>query len=150
MFFYKKKKSLKGSPELSMSKLDNKLWGIFSKYIRIRDANDNGIVICCTCGTPAYWNQGIDAGHFIQRNRLHTKYDEHNVWGQCARCNRFDSGRQFVMGQHIDKKCGPGTAAGLLLKSQMRGKLGRMWYEMMIVEYREKLKKLAKEKGIEI
>lgn len=88
---------------------EKKLWTEFSKYIRQRDADDNGMVSCITCGVQKHW-QEVDAGHFVSRNAKAVKYDERNVHAQCKACNGFHGGRAYVYGQAIDKRYGEGTA----------------------------------------
>jgi hypothetical protein len=63
--------------------LQRKLDRIFSEYIRRRDMG-----FCCTCDTKLFWKD-TDAGHYINRTKWGTKYDESNVHGQCPACNRF-------------------------------------------------------------
>lgn len=61
----------------------DKLWRIFSRYIRLRD---NGI--CFTCGIRKHYKE-MQAGHFIH-NVL--DFDEMNVNAQCVQCNKFKHG----------------------------------------------------------
>lgn len=71
-------------------KLEKKLDTIFSKFIRLRDSND-GYFKCCSCGQLKPIEQA-DAGHFINRRWLATRWREDNVHAQCRSCNRFDEG----------------------------------------------------------
>lgn len=78
----------------------------FSKYVRLRDCESNGLEFigtCITCtktGPVAYFSdgklkftKGWDAGHFISRGHKVVRYDEMNVNLQCAmRCNKMRSG----------------------------------------------------------
>ena len=41
----------------TVSKLKKKLDAIFSKYIRLKDADKNGYVKCYTCGVKKYWEK---------------------------------------------------------------------------------------------
>nr|BDD48022.1 hypothetical protein 1 [Gammaproteobacteria bacterium]BDD48027.1 hypothetical protein 6 [Gammaproteobacteria bacterium] len=130
-----------------MTKLENKtkpqlirtLDKVFSKYIRLRDSNDEGWLSCITCGVLRHWKKA-DAGHFQLRARRATRWDERNVNGQCKRCNGDKKGRQYDHGVAIDKKYGEGTAFELyeLAKKTKNWKL----YELrkMIIEYKEKIK----------
>ena len=65
----------------------SKAWTIFSKYIRLKNADWRGYVKCCTCGKTRQWNDRIDAGHFISRRHNATFFDERNVHPQCKGCN---------------------------------------------------------------
>jgi hypothetical protein len=125
----------------SLPKLIASLDRIFSVYIRLRDADKNGICRCITCGKPFHWKEG-DAGHFIPRDRKATRWDECNVNAQCHRCNRFRSGEQYDHGLAIDRKYGEGTAEKLKNMGSLRSKVSAGWLEYQIEEYRKKVGKL--------
>jgi hypothetical protein len=122
--------------------LDRKLWRLFSQYIRARDCTSIGWGFCVTCGQAKPIAE-MDAGHFVGRRHLATRFDERNVNAQCRRCNRFESGESYAYGKAIDAKYGPGTADNLYTLSRMRGtKLDRLWYETKIEQYTALLKKV--------
>lgn len=103
---------MKKSPRTALiEKLDK----VFSKVIRLRDSVD-GYNICITCFL-IFPITKLDAGHFMNRDRMATRYDEKNVQPQCRSCNRFKGGRQAEFGIELDKKYGEGTARGLIEKS---------------------------------
>ena len=88
--------------KLSRSKLIKKLDLIFSKYIRISNADKNGYCTCVTCGKKGYWEKDIiDAGHFISRTAFSTRWDERNCKPQCRYCNRFRSGMQYAFSKYL-------------------------------------------------
>jgi hypothetical protein len=62
----------------------------FSLFIRIRDANYRGIVLCATCNSPVYWYDA-HCGHWKGRNHLPTRFDENNCNTQCSVCNMNSS-----------------------------------------------------------
>ena len=74
--------------------LIKKLDKVFSEYIRQRTANANGYVTCVTCGKTDYW-KNMDAGHFISRKHLSTRWHDQNVQVQCKSCNVFRYGEQY-------------------------------------------------------
>lgn len=76
-----------------LKKWKKKAWQAFSAYIRQRDADENGIVKCCTCGQERRW-QEVDAGHFVAGRNNSVLYDERIVWAQCKSCNR-NQGEQY-------------------------------------------------------
>lgn len=118
----------------------------FSKFIRLRDSDSNGICRCITCGKPDHWKE-VDAGHFVSREKMVVRYDERNVHAQCYQCNRFKSGNQFEHGKAIDRKYGPGTADTLVSFGKVRGgKMDSYFLELKIDEYKAKVKKLLAEK----
>lgn len=67
--------------------LDN----IFSEYVRLRDADQYGMIRCISCGKRVHWKQA-DAGHYVGRANMNLRYDGNNVNAQCVICNRFRSG----------------------------------------------------------
>lgn len=74
------------------------------------------MVLCVTCDDPqpTHWKR-MQCGHFVSRRHYMHRWDitSGNCAPQCVACNRFDQGRQWRMGQHIDATHGQGTAAWL-------------------------------------
>jgi len=103
---------------------DDNLWRVFSEWVRLRDADDTGYCICITSGRRVHWKE-CDAGHFISRRYLSTKFDEQNVNAQSRHDNRFASGKQYEYALAIDRKYGKGTAEKLYLKSKQTCKRGK-------------------------
>lgn len=81
----KKRRKLRSKRKSGFKRTDykDKLWKVFSTYVRLRD---NGI--CFTCGTRKHYKQ-MQAGHFIH-NVL--DFDEKNIHAQCVACNKFRHG----------------------------------------------------------
>ncbi|RUA15245.1 MAG: recombinase, partial [Flavobacteriia bacterium] len=82
----------------------------FSLFIRLREANEYGMVQCFTCGKVAHYKDGMQNGHFQSRKHMSTRFDEENCQVQCIKCNMFSQGEQFKFGIHLDAKYGEGTA----------------------------------------
>ncbi len=123
----------------------------FSIYIRLRDANSNGIVMCITCGKPYFWKGGIlHCGHYQKRRKLNTRYDERNCAGQCLSCNYYKSGRDDIFALEIDRKWGEGTAEHLRRIANQHGKKTKLDFELWAEEYREKAHLMARKKCLEI
>jgi hypothetical protein len=123
-----------GSKALAKAKADR----YFSEYIRKRDSR-NGIAVCCTCGKAT---TQFDCGHFISRKKESTRYHPHNAHAQCLKCNRFEHGRQFEHGVHVDRVHGPGTADHLLMMSRQTSKRSQVDYEWIANHFREEAKKI--------
>ena len=132
----------------TISKLKKELDKWFSLYIRLRDASDEGLVQCFT-SERVYHYKEIHAGHFISRRCLATRWCEINVQPQSAKDNLFGQGEQYRFGLNLDAKYGEGTAEELELKSRQTVKLSRVDYEDKISYYKDAVKNLKKEKGIE-
>ena len=117
----------------------------FSKFIRLRDTKD-GLGWCITCARLFLYRQ-LDAGHFQTRDNLSIRWNEQNVNAQCQGCNRFKGGRQYEHGIAIDKKYGKGTAEMLLIKSKSIWKPTRFELNLLILEYKSKIKDYDKIQG---
>jgi len=119
--------------------MDKKLWKVFSEYIRRRDADEEGICKCITCGLVRHWKQ-MDCGHGIGRQHWGTRYDERNNHAQCKRCNGFEGGKREVYKEAVDQKYGAGTWDLLELKSKKGKRLSAFEIEALTKHYKEKLK----------
>jgi hypothetical protein len=81
--------------KLSTSKLKAKADSVFSKYIRLRDARENGMVTCVTCPTTKHWKE-MQNGHWITRIELNTRFHEYNCHAQCWGCNGYGRGKNHL------------------------------------------------------
>lgn len=133
----------------TLSSLKKKCDAWFSKFIRLRDSDDNGICTCCTCGKKEEWKH-MQCGHFVPRNHLSTRFDEKNCNVQCVGCNMFKSGMQYEHGRYIDRKYGEGTADKLMEKNKSVFKITGTEYNDMINFYREESRIIADMKGINL
>tara|TARA_R100000963_G_C4637877_1_gene101749 strand:+ start:1050 stop:1460 length:411 start_codon:yes stop_codon:yes gene_type:complete len=133
----------------SITKLKKELDKWFSLYIRLRDATDEGMVQCFTCGKVGYYKEGMQCGHFQSRSNLKTRFDEKNCQVQCVGCNMFKQGEQYRFALQLDGKYGEGTAEQLMYLSHQGIRFIRSDYEDKIGYYKEAVENLKKEKGIE-
>jgi hypothetical protein len=112
----------------------------FHEYIRRRDAdNESGYCQCISCKKPIHFTES-DAGHFISRGQLATRWDERNVNAQCRKCNRFEYGRQFEYSLNI----GTELAETLLQDSRQIFKLMEHEYLEIFESFRDKLAEIKK------
>ena len=114
----KKKSSATRSRNLTKTQLKKKADRVFSEYVRLRDSKDIGgsrIGVCITCKGQigANGQRAGQAGHFISRRFLATRWDEKNVHLQCAKCNMWGAGEQYLYSIEVDKMYGSGTAEQL-------------------------------------
>ena len=133
----------------TISKLKKELDTIFSLYIRLREATDEGMVQCFTCGKVSHYKSGMQNGHFQSRKHLSTRWSETNCQVQCVGCNMFKAGEQYKFSIALDSKYGEGTAEELELLARTIMKVSRIDYEEKISYYKEAVDKLKKDKGIE-
>tara|TARA_R110000772_G_scaffold142333_1_gene252020 strand:+ start:319 stop:708 length:390 start_codon:yes stop_codon:yes gene_type:complete len=121
--------------KLTRSKLVKKLDTIFSQYIRQKNSIDE-ISTCFTCGKQDHWKK-LQNGHFQSRRHYATRWDEINCQVQCAGCNVFKYGEQYVFGSKLDSKFGSGTSRRLHIKAQEIVKLSDNDIEEMIKRYKD-------------
>jgi hypothetical protein len=133
---------------MTVSKLKKELDKWFSLYIRLREATDEGLVQCFTCGNVNNYKVGMQNGHFMSRQFMSTRYDEQNCQVQCVGCNMFKFGEQFKFSLALDYKYGKGTAEELLHKSRQINKMNSKDFEEKISYYKLIVEKLLKDKGL--
>ena len=124
----------------SISKLKKKLDAIFSKYIRLKNADSNGYNYCFTCNKFDHY-KNLQNGHFISRKYLSTRFDEQNCAPQCPKCNIFCFGEQYLFGQ----KLGKDLAESLQEKSRFTVKIFPHEYEEQITYYQKCVDKFLKD-----
>ena len=138
-----------GTKARSLSSLEKTADKWFSLYIRLRTADENGMVKCVTCGKVAHYKE-MDCGHFVTRNHKATRYREDNCHVQDTSCNQFKKGEQYLHGQYIDLKYGEGTADFLIHLGNKPYKRTKLDYEILIQDYKFKAKQEAERLGIKL
>lgn len=119
--------------KLSRSKLIKKLDKVFSLYIRLRYAK-NEIAQCFTCGKKDHYKR-LQCGHFQSRKHYSTRWDEINCQVQCAGCNVFRYGEQFVFGKNLDMEFGKGCSESLFYKAKETVKYSTSDLNELITKY---------------
>jgi len=132
----------------SISKLKKLLDKWFSLFIRLRDADDNGLCQCFTCGKVDHYKK-LQCGHFQSRRKHSTRWNITNCQVQCVKCNMFNQGEQYKFAIGLDSKYGEGTADELIFLSNQTTKFTRVEYEDYVFYYKSIVENLKKEKGIE-
>jgi len=132
----------------TISKLKKELDKWFSLFIRLRDATDEGLVQCITCGVVKNY-KSMHNSHFQSRRHLATRWNEKNCDVGCVKCNIFNFGEQYKFSIALDAKYGEGTAEELELLARTIIKVSRIDYEEKISYYKDLVDKIKKEKGIE-
>jgi len=127
--------------------LEKKLDRVFSEYIRLSAADDNGVVRCVTCGNYHHWKE-VHCGHFIPRARKATRFDEMNCHPQCVRCNVYRHGEPDIYRQKLIQMYGTLGVEGLENLARMGGSYDAYSLQILLDSYKEKVKQLKKEKGL--
>lgn len=134
-------------PKSDLKKLEDKLWDIFSIYIRLRDSNDQGVGECFTCRKPIHWTKG-DCGHGIPRQHKSTKFNEWNNHLQCKKCNGFEGGRREAYKENMNKKYGFQTWEKMEIASRETVKWSAFLLQNNIDYYTQKVRELRESKGM--
>lgn len=129
-------------------KLKLKLDQVFSLYIRVRDADSEGLVGCITCPLKKRIKE-MQCGHFQVRKHMATRFHVKNCNGQCGGCNMAD-GEQKKHGEAIDKKWGKGTAEEMERLARTELKLNAQDLSEMIELFQKETVELINLKGINL
>jgi len=124
--------------KLTTGKLLKKLQKVFNEYIRLRDQDKP----CIACGN--YFDKK-DAGHYFATSGYSgLRFDEDNVHGECAGCNRFNDSHLIGYGINLPSKIGETDYKALLLKADEYKRDGIKWdrteLEELIELYKQKIK----------
>lgn len=120
--------------------LIKQLQPIFNKYIRLRDKDKP----CISCGN--YFDKK-DAGHYYARSGYSgLRFDEDNVHGECAGCNRYDDSHLIGYGERIKIKIGATDYEDLQQRAADYKANGKKWsrgeLRELIEYYKQKVKEL--------
>lgn len=130
--------------EGDLSQLFEKLDEVFSKYVRLRDSDEEGDVVCISCDWKGFW-EDCDCGHFFRRGLKSVRYDEDNCHAQCRSCNRFKDGNQAGYSRGLIEKIGV-MKYGELVQRKNEVKKWVSYEIIMLHEYYEKKVKELKDK----
>ena len=121
----------------TVAKLKKELDKVFSQYIRLKYADHNGMCECFTCGTQKHW-KNIQAGHFMSRRHMATRWHEDNVKPQCVKCNMFSQGEQYRFGVNLGDK-----AIEMEELSRTTMKFATFELQELIADYKIKIQELT-------
>jgi hypothetical protein len=125
----------KGKKPVTLAKLKKELDRVFSIFIRERDSNEYGYGSCVTCGLNKHWRE-MDAGHYMPRQDLATRWYEKNVHLQCKKCNGFRGGEPEKMAAYIESYYGPGELECLRVTAKSKFRPTRDWMQSKIQQYK--------------
>lgn len=119
---------------------------IFSQYVRLRDADQYGMIHCISCGKRINWKYA-DAGHFVSRRHLSLRFDEKNVNAQCPECNRFKSGNLEKYKRGLIIKHGRFIVDYIENKKNEIRQFNDFEIELMCLHYKKQVKILQQNKS---
>ena len=118
-----------------------KLDRVFSKFIRLRDTNEQGWGQCISCGKIVFWGKA-HAGHFINRRHMSLRYSEMNVNLQCVACNTFNEGNAAGYALGLTKKHGEDVIKQLMIAKKQSKKFTQTELKQITEYYKYKVKNL--------
>lgn len=134
-------------PKSDLKRMEDKLWDIFSIWVRLRDSDNQGVGKCFTCGKPIHWTKA-DCGHGIGRQHKATKFNECNNHLQCKKCNGFEGGRMDIYKENMNKKYGPQTWEKMEIAARGTVKWSGFILQNNIDYYTEQTRILKEQKGM--
>lgn len=142
-----KKRSLRQNSTTPLSKEIVACDQVFSKYIRLLNADRDGNVECYTCGHKAFWRQsGQQNGHFKSRSAMGTRWLRLNCAVQCTACNSYRQGNLKVFAENLTRDYGEGVVEYLDQQSKKISKVSvekvrklRTYFEGEVLRLRQKL-----------
>ena len=84
----KPKKKIRGVKGMSFARLVDEIAKKLQKIVRLKAADENGMVRCWTSGEVRHWKE-MQGGHFISRKHQRTKIMEENIHPQTASQNLY-------------------------------------------------------------
>lgn len=125
----------------TLRSLKNKLDGVFSQWVRRKDATSGGLAVCVTCHKVASWKE-LQCGHYVSRVYLSTRWDERNAAVQCGACNVLRRGNYAEYTAFMLRKYGPSIIDDLLARKRAIVKFTTMDLESLIQAYQQRLSAL--------
>jgi|GEM_PF-986391 hypothetical protein len=124
--------------QTGLSYLMNDLDDVFSKYIRLKYADSEGVVKCFTCSNKIFWKH-IQNGHYTSRANMATRYEEDNCRPQCGFCNskHETDTAPFKNALEAERK---GITEYLDEQARLTFKFTQSDLKELLIHYREKLK----------
>lgn len=114
---------------------------VFSRYIRLKYADENGYVNCYTSGEWIHYKEA-QCGHFISRSCYYLRWDERNARVQSGKDNVALKGNLAVFAKKLEEE-NPGIVEILEQESNLVFSLDRETLRSIISEYTQKLNKLG-------
>jgi len=132
----------------SVPELIKLLTKCFNEFIRLRDTDENRAGTCISCGKWLVLGHFAEAGHFIPSTYSAVRFDENNVNLQCKRCNRHLHGNLTEYEEKLRIKIGNEPVDMLKTKKHNKVKWSVVVLEILIDQYKAKVKRLRKGKTL--
>jgi len=120
----------------------------FSLFVRLSAADNSGLVRCVTCNSIHFWKEAMTLGHYISRSHHSVRWNLRNVGAQCVRCNSYHGGEQHKMREHLISLHGEEAVKAVEALADMNKTETADTLREKVIEYRAKVKRLKREKGL--
>lgn len=132
-------KQLERWKPLTLTSIKNKVAAEFQLLIRLSYADNQGQVICCSCGKKGHYKT-FHGGHWIGRANAMTLYDRQNVHPQCVRCNAYLGGNRDGYDRFMDRTYGKEAIKSLRQRASQTKVWTRPELAEMVINYRSEIK----------
>lgn len=119
---------------------------VFSQWVRLNAADEDGICTCVTSGDRIYW-KSIDSGHFVRRGNMSTRWLEENVHPQSFTENRLKHGNLTEYRKWMIDTYGEEKVAQIENLGRSEVKFTQSELKDKIAYYRAKVRELKKIKN---
>lgn len=119
---------------------------VFSRIVRLRQANDKGYLLCYTCGTVVHWSLA-QCSHFIKRANTLLRFDFRNARAACKHCNEVLEGNIEQYKIRLEEEQ-PGIVETLTEQSREVHKWHNHELKEMLIDLRAKLNLIQNSKKI--
>jgi len=132
--------------KITVSKMKDRAWKVFSLYIRTKGST-NGLNVCVTCGL---WKpiKKLQAGHFIPGRHNSILFDERGVHCQCYRCNVALKGNPRAYDAYMRRVYGQKVIFNLELLDIQSKQFKVFELEELLIKYTKKLKSILDRKDL--
>jgi hypothetical protein len=131
---YQKEQGLEPSLQNLIDDLDT----VVSKFIRLKEADKDGFNFCFTSGVKKHWKE-LQAGHFISRQHLMTRWDENNLRPQTAYDNCYLAGNLKVYAEKLEAEK-KGITEWLYEQSKIVWKPSKFELMELLIHWRQRLR----------
>lgn len=144
----KKPKREKSEHTKALEKADK----YYSLWFRANEADENGMVRCCTCGKWMRWKMpdgSCHTGHFESRGHFAVRFMPENCGIQCLRDNYFMEGAKIKMRQYLVMRHGEDEVLKIERLAKMPNKrLSDFELNQIAKKYKKEFEKIVKLKGL--
>lgn len=115
----------------------------FSTWIRVKAADEDGLLYCFICGNRFHWKEAV-AMHCEPRASMPTRFDQINVQPGCTECNGKPNGDRETFRTMLDMTFGKGTAERNIMKSKTTEKFTAAFLRHLSDKFLERINKIRR------